>query len=366
LNKINYKTLLFLITIFSVQIWIIKLSLASIAMIGFVLSSLLMGNFKKLPIMIYPIGLIAILSAFISNIPFHPDQIQYSPWFAVLVVVLWIFYINLSINIREVLNDKLLIYGCYLNIIFCIAMIAFLTPDALISQVDGQVGLFNEKGLAGYYLASISCLLISIRRSWKEILTFVVISIYVLFILRSGRSIFYYMAVILLYVDKASISKRIYLALTVIAISLFISSTEFASEQFYKIELLMTGEGGVGRYAAALIISMQDAFHLFMGNGFGSYLSYRAYLIPLEEGLLYDYPGSLILELFFEVGVILTLLFMVIITKFVFKRISITLFLAMLLLCFFGGKQDVQLLSGLLFAQYIYQKTNYKYLPKTS
>ncbi len=351
---------------FSVQIWVIKLSLASIAMIGFVFSSLLMGNFYKLPILIYPIGLIAILSAFISNIPFHPDQLQYSPWFAVLVVILWVFYINLSFNIRGILNDKLLIYGCYLNIIFCIVMIAFLTPDALISQVDGQVGLFNEKGLAGYYLASISCLLISLRRSWKEVLTLIVISIYVLFILRSGRSIFYYMAIIFLYVDKISISNRIYLALIVLALSLFIGSTEFASEQFYKIDLLMTGEGGVGRYAAALIISLQDTFHLLMGNGFGSYLSYRAHLIPLEEGLLYDYPGSLILELVFEIGIIFTLFFLVGFTKFVFKRISLILFLAILLLCFFGGKQDVQMLSGLLVAQYIYQKINYKYFPKIS
>ena len=94
---------------------------------------------------------------------------------------------------------------------------------------------------------------------------------------------------------------------------------------------------------------------MLVGHGYGSYLSYRAALLPLPEGLEYDYGGSLWLELIFEIGLVATLLMVFLVSRLVFARISVLTIVAVGLLGSIGVKHDVQMLSGFLAAQLIAQ-----------
>lgn len=342
--------------VFLAQFWTVKAGFLSLAMLSFIVLSLMKFDARKLPKLAYLLGAAALTSYAVSDLPPHPDTFHYSIWFVLSGLLILACWVNWTVSLRDYAPGPRLSAPLLAAIVVCLLGIAALTPSAFVEQVDGPVGFFNEKGLAGYYIASVSCLLFAVRRDLFGLIVFCVCGYLTLVVLESGRSLLFYAATGLLMLQYASPRWRLGVLIGAIVAAALIVNTEFFAGQLYKLDLISVGEGGLGRYAAAKIVSDMSWSELLGGHGFGSYLAYRADLIPLPDGLDYDYGGSLWLELVFEIGIVGSLAVAALLSRLVFRRFSLIGILVVILVGTIGVKHDVQMLTAFLCAQVIAQE----------
>ncbi len=271
----------------------------------------------------YVLAVRALISYALSQPPRAATGFHYSFWFSLSTLLILGAWVNWTLMLRRYQPGRDLSTPLLISILVCIVSIAVLSPLALVEPVDRPVGFFNEKGLAGCFLASVSCLYVALRRDALGWTVFALSAVFSLVVLESGRSLLFYAVAGTLALETSSLRWRVAAMVVALAAGTLLVDTDFFKGQMHKIDLLTQGSGELGRYAAAKIVSETSWAEVLVGHGYGSYLSYRAALLPLPEGLEYDYGGSLWLELIFEIGLVATLLMVFLVSRLVFARISV-------------------------------------------
>jgi hypothetical protein len=362
-KKINKSSVCFIILLFALQFYTIKLGGLRLAIIFFILTALLNFNVRKIPIIAYIYFIIALISAIVNyDSSAGIQDLHYSLSFILITLLIQFSWLNLSVSITNIqLESKTIIRSCYWAIILCFISIAVKTPSSFFHAMNGDVGFFIEKGLAGYYLTFLSCILLftDINKKINRFL-FVAITLYVLLILQAGRSLFFISAVFLLFLERRILKINIITIVASIIIFIALLQTSFAQEQLNKLMLLSDENGGVGRYATFYIIKNLSIKDFLLGHGYGTYLAFRSSVVDLPDVGDFDYAGSFILEYIFEMGFIFTCILIFLIEKFIFKKITFYLTLSTILLLTFGGKQDTLMFGSLLSIQLMYQSLLYE------
>jgi hypothetical protein len=341
-----------LILLYGTQVWTIGLPSFSVAIASLLVASVFAAKPRKLHPAVHIVAIAAIASSIYIGQPVTTPIFQYSLLFSIATIVNLLAAANI---IHAINNDppfEISTGHLYIAALLCFFFIAICTPEALTGTKDGAVGLFNEKGLAGYYLGYVGMELLVRRNRCSRIVATALIC-FGLFILQSGRQLSIIAAIALLFLDQLSIKKKLRSLVVILLTISAIMSTSYFSEQLIKIDLLQTGQGGVGRYAAAYILSQLNVGDLLVGHGYGSYLAYRIDVPELPDGSPYDYAGSVIFELIFEIGLILTVALILLVCKFTFKKVTLLKTLATTMLLAFGVKHDVQMLTGVIFAAHM-------------
>lgn len=337
------------------QIWTLQVGLLSVAIAGFVALSLPWLRVSQIPAVALAGSLIALLSAWTAPLPpIHFEGFHYSRAFSLATLAIFMCWLTWVHQLR---SDAILrIPAIAYLLLLAGALITMLLMNPELPQglaMDGKVGLFNEKGIAAYYLASVACVWVSVRPGGWSVLVFCVIALFTLLVLESGRALLFYGAFFLLLLRTFRGAAAWMAVAGAILAGLVLAQTSFLDDQLLKIGLLLAGEGGLGRYAAAAILSDVNQRELWLGHGYGTYLVHRADLLPMPVEMAYDYPGSLWLELVFELGWVAAVCILLGLSRVVFGQVSWLTVGAVFLLGAIGVKHDVQMLTGFLCAQVI-------------
>jgi hypothetical protein len=342
----------FVLLLLAAQVWLPKAGVVSVAIAGFLLlgAPWMRGWRPGAGSAVLATGLLA--WAWLTPLPRSPSGFQYSHWFVLAGLAIFLAWTSWVRQLRWIAPARLAPWAVEALLLASVLLMVVLTPEVRAGAAgDGTVGLFNERGTAGYYVASLACLLVALRPGWRSWGVFAAAAVFALLVLHSGRALAFFAASLVLVLRRAGVAGKL-VALAAVAVALLLlARTPFLDEQALKLALLLSGEGGVGRYAAAALLADSSPRELLLGHGFGSYLAFRAYLLPMPLDVVYDYPGSVWLELAFEVGLVATGAIVLAVARFVFGRIDLLAIVAVLLLGAFGVKHDVQMLTGLLCAQ---------------
>ena len=277
----------------------------------------------------------------------------YSKVFRIIPLIMFFSWLNLSRLVKSSLLSRDIIHRtCWIASILAILLVAILSPSALYSPVDGQVGLFNEKGILGQYLSIVGILLVASKSSPLCIAWSLLLFFYSVIILESGRAVVFAIAVLFVFLARYYVI-RFTSILSLSALSACFSPLfiPFFNVQLNKIGLILFSDTSlVGRYAAAYLVRTSSLQEFLIGHGYGSYLASRAMLLPLY-GMDYDHAGSFLLEMVFEIGVPLTLLLIMACSLAMFSRASLPLLASTVLLFLFGVKSDAMMYFAMLSAQ---------------
>jgi len=337
-------------------VWTIKMGSLSLAGLAFVILGLPNFGINKKLLPFYLMMCVGAISFAINYEQSYSDAIYYSIYFPVISIFFIYVWTRWVENIKLFLSENLIEKSCWISILLALTMVLINSPLALISPIDGPNGLFNEKGILGQYLAITSSLLLSVNRSQLVRFVFLIILIYNIAILESGRAIFFYTSVFLIYYqvnhNKVSI-KLISIIFFFLGLIFITFGYDFLIAQLDKIEMALYSDRDlIGRYAASFLLRESSPTELLYGHGFGSYLSYRAESLPLF-GMEFDYPGSVLIELLFEVGIFITIIVLLILSRLVFNSHSFIYLTVIILLLSFGVKHDITTFTSLLVAQII-------------
>ncbi len=241
-------------------IWTLKVGPLSVASFSFILFGLLNFGFSKRNYLVY-VGFAALIfSAFLTFEESEHTAFQYSIYFPVISLLFIYAWTRWVVVVEKYHHSKLIPLSCYISIILALGAVAVLTPAALYSAIDGQVGLFNEKGIIGQYLAVLSVILFFQRGNSQRLLAnFLLVSIilYNVVVLQSGRAVFYYVAAAFLYFGVCKFRLKLKHTLLIIVLVAFIATVgyEFIEIQIDKLFLLLLASDDlVGRYAAAFLV----------------------------------------------------------------------------------------------------------------
>jgi hypothetical protein len=266
-------------------------------------------------------------------------------------------WLNLSSLVKSsLLSSDIIHRTCWFASFLAILFVAILTPTALYSSVDGQVGLFNEKGILGQYLSILGILLVASKSTPMSIIWSLLLFLYSVTILESGRAVVFAIAILFIYVARRyAIRFTSILSLAVLSACFSPLVIPFFNVQLNKIGLILFSDASlVGRYAAAYLVRTSSLQDLLIGHGYGSYLASRAMLLPLY-GEEYDHAGSFLLEMIFELGAPLTLLLIISCSFVMFSRASLPLLASTVLLFLFGVKSDAMMYFAMLSAQVFFR-----------
>ncbi len=338
-----------------------KVGPLSVASFFFLLLSVLSPAIEKRGLFLYFAGLMGLISLLFSYLPYDSNLVQYRlsfPIISLLFLLAWSQWLNI---VEKSTNMQVIQFACYAALVFTLLSISTLTPDSLFQAIDGSVGFFNEKGIQGQYLVIVGFILYFSSPTRLNLFLFVIVLMYSTFILESGRALVFCFAVFsLLWNNLSKLRKFCSLAVLILLFCFsFLLNAPFLTDQYDKILLLFYGEHSlVGRYAAAFLIRESNIIDLLFGHGFGSYLRQRAVELPLFD-LEYDYPGSVIFELIYEVGLIATLVIVMMITYVNFRVFGVTFLIAVICSLFFGVKHDVTVFFSLIALQFINHRLIY-------
>lgn len=354
-SMLKKRNIVFLLLLFSNQFWTLKLGPLSFAMLAFALTSMLVVRFRRTHLM----GSIVLVSFLISILFVWPTQyessLHYSRILPVISVVLQFLFLNLIIFFRKSIlpnNTHIYVYVCLL---FSTTAALLLTPENFLSPGDGFVGLFNEKGMYGYYLTLLALVLVVHRGTLSSYLLLAIILFYVLFVVEAARSLLLIIAFLFLVQQIEGRNKKLISILALSLTILLIAYSDFGDLLQIKLAILYSGDGQVGRYAAFSLLINSSPYELIFGHGYGTYLNYRALFIEMPDGAEYDYAGSLILQLLFEIGLLGTIAIFALLVKLIFGRV--TLFFTGVLSCLtsIGGTHDIQMFVTIIIFMLIYR-----------
>lgn len=349
------SNVVFFVLIFFTQIWTIKIGPLSVAMFGFVLASLVRLKLFSIPVVAY-----AVLVGFVASVFFvWPEQydstLYYSKIFPLISIAIQLLFVNILGAYKGAVLPRCTHVYIYLNLLFALASAAILTPENFISASDGFVAFFNEKGLYGHYLSLLVILLVVHRDSRFNYLLFCLVSAYVFFVIQAGRSLLLYLAFFFILVQIGSLKVKIYTIAGLCCILPLVVFGDFGNMLLVKLSILGSGDGMIGRYAAMSIVLNSSTRDLLWGHGYGTYLNYRAVNMDLPGGAEYDYAGSLILQFLVEIGLPATIIVLALLVKYIFGRITVLLFCALLCLVAIGGAHDIQMLTTIVLVKLAYQ-----------
>ncbi len=338
-----------------------KVGPLSVASFFFLLLSVLSPAIHRRGLFLYFAGLMGLISLLFSYLPYESNLIQYRLSFSIvslLFLLAWCQWLNI---VEKSTNMQAIQFACYAALVLTLLSVSALTPDSLFRAIDGSVGFFNEKGILGQYLVIVGFILYFSRPTRFNLCLLVIVFMYSALILESGRALIFCFAVFLLLLNI--LSKLIIFCLLAVLFLLFSFSLmvdiPFLTVQYDKILFLFYGEQSlVGRYAAAFLIRESDIVDLLFGHGYGSYLRQRAIELPLFD-LEYDYPGSVIFELIYEVGLIATLALVMMLTYINFRAVGVIFLIAIICSLSFGVKHDVTVFFSLMALQFINHRLVY-------
>lgn len=346
---------LFLLAFFG-QIWTLRFGPLSVAMLCFVGASLISLNFHKIPLIAYTIFLAFMISiAFVWPEPYS-SAFHYSKLLPIVSIFLQLMLLNVCISLdhnRPPLNASIVLF---VAILFCLISAVLLTPSNFFFPGDGPLAFFNEKGLFGQYLTLLAVLMIVYRPSLGISVIGVGVIVYVLFIVEAGRAVLVLLSFLLVFLDSSRNKAKVFTAIFILSGFGFVATSSFGSTILFKLSILFSGEGVIGRYAAMAMILNASISDLLTGHGYGTYLNYRAFSIPLPGGAEYDYPGSLLLQLIFEIGVFGTSFIILLLTKLTFGRVSLLLIASVVSIVFIGGTHDVLMMISIVFMKLAHQR----------
>ncbi|WP_147289923.1 hypothetical protein [Crenobacter cavernae] len=356
------RDIVFFALLFFSQIWTIKIGPLSVAMLFFAACALFYPKFNKIPLAAYLLGTAAVSSIIFWWVPAYDSTLHYSR----LMPIISVFFVFLFLSLIK-LFDSYKLSSAARNyaltcLLFSLLSAAIFTTQNFISAEDGPVGFFNEKGLYGYYLVLLGLILITQRPGLFSISILFLITNYVFFVVEASRALLLYIAFAFIYLQAGNIKTKIWLLFFALLLAMAVIFSNFGEMLALKLSILGSGEGTIGRYAAMTLVANSTLSEFVFGHGFGTYLNYRAMHLELPGDATYDYAGSLILELIFEVGLPATLMLLVILTKYVFGRFSVFLFCAFICLVAIGGKHDIQMLTSIIFMKIIYENLTTKKL----
>ena len=356
---LSKRNIIFITLLISQQFWTIKIIGMSAPMMQLALIfPLIIRSFAKIEYKFYFTMLLLAIYAVLSNPNAGLQYIQYTSLFSIISLVFWLFSAALIYHMRMFVLNRA---TGYISIaVLAIALFAafFTSPQALISPQDGAVGFFNEKGLFGFYLSIIFCTIYLSFNSRTSSIALVISILYLLFIIEALRTLLVYIALLLIYLESSR--KNIFHMLLIAFAVLFVISLLYYCGIFdsllLKLEIIKDNTGGIGRYAATYVIANSSFTDLMFGHGFGTYFAVRETFLATPSDIDYDYAGSFLLEMFVELGVILTSILLLGITKLIYKKVNIPLFASILILSLIGGKQDLQMLFSFIMFSLFYSR----------
>lgn len=360
--SIDRKSAILLLLLFSQQLWTVKIGLASVPMFGLAVAALLSyRQFVKISPYIYLVIGYLVASAIYNSRQWTSDYIQYTPYFTLLALGFWILSIAVLQYLKKSSTENDLSKYTLFCVISAFVGVVINSPLSIATPMDGEMGFFNEKGLFGYYISILSCavyLYSEVRIKWVFLLC---LMMYSFLVIESSRSLLIYASIIALYLDildKRYIKKTISLLL-IIVIPLYFSGA--FNGVIGKLEIIQENAGTIGRYAATYTVSQLNWNGLLFGTGFGTYLDTRSAHVAVIPELPYDYAGSFLLEMVVEIGVIQTAILYFGIAKILFGRVSFLLISTVIMLTLTGGKQDLQMIFGLIMFSLFYRDIKKKH-----
>lgn len=349
------RTIVFFLLLFFTQFWTVKIGPFSVAMLSFILASLIVNKFLEINIIAY----LALGYFIVSTIFLWPNQYDNSLHYSILLpfisIILQLLFLNyVAVFNRANLPEQTHVY-VYFCLLFSLIAAAALTPENVFSPGDGPVAFFNEKGIYGHYLTLLAIILVVHRWSKINILLFLLIGSYVLLIIQAGRSLLLLLAFLFLIIQIGGGKVKIYSVAAFFSTFLMIASSDFGNILMVKLAILASGDGVVGRYAAMSLLLNSSIQDIMFGHGYGTYLNYRAFYIDLPAGAEYDYPGSLILQFIFEIGLLPALVILSLLVKIIYRRVTILYLCSLLCLVAIGGTHDIQMLTTIIFFVLMHQ-----------
>ncbi|WP_108507840.1 hypothetical protein [Polynucleobacter acidiphobus] len=336
--KASYIDFFFVTLTFACQIWTIKFGLLSLPILVYgIMGTAAVFIEKKIEFLYLILILVLSFSLALTTLNDGAGIFHYSYYFGIITIFFIFIFFYLAQAIREkTKKDYHSVY--FLAILLAIGFVILKTPEKLLIASDGNVGLFNEKGLFSYYITLMAGSYWFIKRNLLSVIFFVMVLIYCSIIQEATRAILPFIAVILVFLKNIRISLRvIFISILFIFLALFF----FMEPLIYKLNIALNAGGVDGRNAAVTILIEQGLNNLYLGNGFHSYLGNRWELLPMPGDFPYDYPGSMLLELIYEVGIPLTVIIVAVLTKVVFGKVSLFGMAAVLSVVISGGKQDI-------------------------
>ena len=353
---IKKTSLLMLMLLLSQQFWTIKIGLVSIPMIALMLAAII--SYKQIlrfNIFVYIVIAYLAISATYHAKQWESEYIQYTPFFTFLALIFWWFSIALLLELKDRDYESALKRIAPYCIVVAFIGVIMNSPMSIATPMDGEMGFFNEKGLFGYYISILSCVVFVYSRrriGWIVLLISIIYSVY---IIGSSRSLLIYASLLVLYFENINIKKSINFSvgsLFLIGILYFGGALD---ETLGKLQIIQENSGVIGRYAATFTVTQLALPDILFGTGFGTYLDTRSLYVDVLPELPYDYAGSFLLEMIVEIGIVQTTLLYLGLTKLLFNKVSFSLFMVVMMLTLTGGKQDLQMLFGLIIFSLIYK-----------
>lgn len=355
------RSTIIMLLLISQQFWTIKIGMASMPMIGMLVATLL--SYEQIS-KVHPLTFIVILYLAISAIynaqQWDAEFIQYTPYFSLLALSFWIFsHITLR-EIQDIKDERAFFRFAIYCAILGFMNAAIISPYSIITPQDGEMGFFNEKGLFGYYVSILSCVLYIYSSSNFRWIILAVFLGYTGFIIESSRSFLVYASLFALYLDSVGWRKLVYIFLAVLFSVTCAYLFGVLDNVIAKLEIIQDNAGTIGRYAATQTITHLDLNSILFGTGFGTYLSTRSLYVEVLPELPYDYAGSFLMEMIVELGIVQTVILYLGITKILYNRVSLPLLGTIIMLTLTGGKQDLQMIFGLILFSIFYRSIQQK------